>query len=82
MNDSLAAAKLKPDYMKAIIRAAQCCLQLKRFADGLEWCDYGLRLNNSEKKLVELRTELLKGQVCYEMFMLGPFHKDLFYLEN
>jgi hypothetical protein len=49
--------------MKAIIRAAQCCLQLKRFADGLEWCDYGLRLNNSEKKLVELRTELLQGQV-------------------
>ena len=62
-NDSLQAAKLKPDYIKAVVRAAQCCLQLKRYTEGLKWCDYGIRLKNSNNLLVKLRTELVHGQV-------------------
>ena len=64
LNDSLQAAKLKPDYVKAVVRATQCCLQLKRHVDGLQWCDYGLRLKNSDPAvLTKLRTELVQGQV-------------------
>lgn len=63
MNDSLEAAKLKPDYIKAIVRAAQCCLKLKRYSDGLKWCDYGIRLKETDPSLVKLRTELVQGQV-------------------
>lgn len=66
LNDSLQAAKLKPDYTKAIVRAAQCCLQLKRYAEGLKWCDYGIRLKNSDPALVKLRTELVQGQKLEE----------------
>lgn len=66
LNDSLQAAKLKPDYTKAIVRAAQCCLKLRRFSDGLKWCDYGIRLKDSDPALVKLRTDLVQGQVCAE----------------
>ncbi|XP_046447563.1 tetratricopeptide repeat protein 4-like [Daphnia pulex] len=66
LNDSLQAAKLKPDYTKAVVRAAQCCLKLKRYADGQKWCDYGIRLKNTDPSLVKLRTELVQGQKLEE----------------
>lgn len=62
LNDSLAAAKLKPDYLKAVVRAVRCCQKLKRPEEGLKWCDYGLRLSSSEPQLTGLRTELVKQQ--------------------
>lgn len=61
LNDSLLAAKLKPDYFKAVFRATECCLKLKRYSDGLEWCDYGLRLDSNSEALVKIRTELVQG---------------------
>jgi len=62
LNDSLLAAKLKPDYFKAIFRATECCLKLKRYSDGLQWCDYGLKLDSNSEALVKIRTELIQGQ--------------------
>lgn len=88
LNDCLLAAKLKPDYVKAIVRATQCCLKLKRFDDGLQWCDYGLRLKiNDPAVLVKLRTELVQGKVCqpwspYVQFFIPEVNSILFDAEN
>jgi len=62
LNDSLLAAKLKPDYFKAVFRATECCLKLKRYSEGLQWCDYGITLDPNAVSLVKLRTELIQGQ--------------------
>lgn len=33
------ALKLKPDYEKTILRAINCCIQLKDFDKSLDYCD-------------------------------------------
>lgn len=55
LNDATAAKKLKPDHNKAIIRGAQCLLELRNYAGALQWCDEGLKLFPTDKKLQELR---------------------------
>ncbi|KPP58753.1 hypothetical protein Z043_123393 [Scleropages formosus] len=64
-NDAVAAKKLKPDHLKALIRVkpinlrgfvgAQCCLELRNFSEALQWCEEGLRLQPKDLKLQELR---------------------------
>ncbi|KAK7880752.1 hypothetical protein WMY93_032613 [Mugilogobius chulae] len=55
LKDATIAKKLKPDHLKALIRGAQCCIELKNFAEALKWCDEGLKLHPTDKKLQELR---------------------------
>ncbi|KTG45218.1 hypothetical protein cypCar_00032744 [Cyprinus carpio] len=55
LNDATAAKKLKPDHIKAIIRGAQCSMALRNYAGALQWCDEGLKLSPTDKKLQELR---------------------------
>ncbi|KAM9831947.1 tetratricopeptide repeat protein 4 [Neosynchiropus ocellatus] len=55
LNDAAAARKLKPDHLKALIRGAQCCIELRSFADAIRWCDEGLKLCPTDRKLQELR---------------------------
>ena len=83
LNDSLLAAKLKPDYFKAVFRATECCLKLKRYSDGLEWCDYGLRLDSNSEALVKIRTELVQGHVIisknfHSLFVFSFIKKNSF----
>ncbi|XP_071761398.2 tetratricopeptide repeat protein 4 [Centroberyx gerrardi] len=55
LNDAVAAKKIKPDHLKALIRGAQCCMELRNFAEAIQWCDAGLKLHPTDKKLQELR---------------------------
>ncbi|XP_047443872.1 tetratricopeptide repeat protein 4 [Mugil cephalus] len=55
LNDAAAAKKLKPDHLKALIRGAQCCIQLRNFSEAMQWCDEGLKVHPTDKKLLELR---------------------------
>ncbi|XP_015232135.1 PREDICTED: tetratricopeptide repeat protein 4 [Cyprinodon variegatus] len=55
LNDAAAAKKLKPDHLKALIRGAQCCLELRNFPDAIQWCDEGLKSHPTDNKLRELR---------------------------
>ncbi|CAM4625048.1 hypothetical protein PO909_005672 [Leuciscus waleckii] len=55
LNDATAAKKLKPDHVKAIIRGAQCSMELRNYVGVLQWCDEGLKLLPTDKKLLELR---------------------------
>ncbi|KAG7487735.1 hypothetical protein MATL_G00026680 [Megalops atlanticus] len=55
LNDAVAAKKLKPDHLKALIRGAQCCMELRNYGDALQWCEEGLRVQPKDRKLQELR---------------------------
>ncbi|XP_029606401.1 tetratricopeptide repeat protein 4 [Salmo trutta] len=55
LNDAAAAKKFKPGHLKALIRGATCCTELKKYADALQWCEEGLKLQPTDKKLLELR---------------------------
>ncbi|CAH6790604.1 Ttc4 [Phodopus roborovskii] len=57
LNDVLAARKLKPGHLKAIVRGAMCHLELKHFAEAVNWCDEGLQIDAKEKKLLEVRAK-------------------------
>ncbi|KAM7324601.1 hypothetical protein ACRRTK_016906 [Alexandromys fortis] len=57
LNDVLAARKLKPSHLKAIIRGAMCHLELNHFAEAVNWCDEGLQIDAKEKKLLEVRAK-------------------------
>lgn len=56
LNDATAAKKIKPDHLKALIRGAQSCVELRNFAEAIQWCDDGLKVSPADKKLQELRT--------------------------
>ncbi|XP_023250357.1 tetratricopeptide repeat protein 4 [Seriola lalandi dorsalis] len=55
LNDAAAARKIKPDHLKAMIRGAQCCIELRNFSEAIQWCDDGLKAHPTDKKLQELR---------------------------
>lgn len=57
LNDVTAARKLKPCHLKAIVRGALCHLELKNFAEAVNWCDEGLQIDAKEKKLLEMRAK-------------------------
>nr|XP_017510743.1 tetratricopeptide repeat protein 4 isoform X1 [Manis javanica] len=57
LNDVMAARKLKPCHLKAIVRGALCHLELKNFAEAVNWCDEGLQIDAKEKKLLEMRSK-------------------------
>lgn len=54
-NDAAAARRVKPDHLKALIRGAQCCVEVRAFAKALQWCDEGLKAHPTDRKLLELR---------------------------
>ncbi|MED6295050.1 hypothetical protein CHARACLAT_027429 [Characodon lateralis] len=55
LNDAAAAKKIKPDHLKALIRGAQCCMELRNFSGAVQWCDEGLKAHPTDNKLRELR---------------------------
>lgn len=42
---------------------ALCHLELKNFAEALNWCDEGLQVDAKEKKLLEMRAKADKLKV-------------------
>uniref|UniRef100_UPI00398F537A tetratricopeptide repeat protein 4 n=1 Tax=Pristiophorus japonicus TaxID=55135 RepID=UPI00398F537A len=57
LNDVIAARKLKPNHLKAIIRGVLCYIELKSYSKAIAWCDEGLQVEPKEKQLIELRAK-------------------------
>ncbi|KAM6921890.1 tetratricopeptide repeat protein 4 [Xenentodon cancila] len=55
LNDAVAAKKIKPDHVKALIRGAQCCIELQKFSEAVQWCEEGLKAHPTDGRLRELR---------------------------
>ncbi|CAH3161481.1 unnamed protein product [Pocillopora meandrina] len=48
LRDAEAAIELNPTYLKAIVRGALACVELKRFEQAITWCDKGLAVSFEE----------------------------------
>jgi len=55
--DSKAALKINNTHMKAVLRAAQCCMKLKLFKDCIQLCDDGIKIEQDNQELAKMRTE-------------------------
>lgn len=60
--------KCKPRVPKCVCTAcvsvgAQCCIELRIYAEAIQWCDEGLKAYPVDKKLLELRTAADKHKV-------------------
>jgi len=55
LNDATQALKHKPDHMKALLRCATSCFDLEKYDDCVTWCDTGLKIDETEKKLIDLK---------------------------
>ncbi|XP_078360918.1 uncharacterized protein LOC144645277 [Oculina patagonica] len=62
LRDARAATDLQPTFLKAIERGASACIKLNRFGEAITWCDKGLAIDTSNKKLLELRIRSVKEQ--------------------
>nr|XP_015211277.1 PREDICTED: tetratricopeptide repeat protein 4 isoform X2 [Lepisosteus oculatus] len=49
--------KLKPDHLKALMRGAQCLLELRSYGEALQWCEEGLKVDPQDRTLQELRVK-------------------------
>lgn len=57
------ALKMKPDYEKTILRAINCCIQLKEFDKCLDFCDKYLEKVPGDNSVIELKKEAIKSKV-------------------
>ncbi|XP_011667766.2 tetratricopeptide repeat protein 4 [Strongylocentrotus purpuratus] len=60
LNDAKEALNLKPDHVKAVNRAIDSCMQLKEYGEAVQWCDKGLQMQPSDKKILDLRVQSAK----------------------
>lgn len=59
LKDCELALKLKPDYEKALLRAALCCCESKKFDLGIKYCNKILELNKDHKTAQNLLRKCL-----------------------
>ncbi|KAM7435799.1 Tetratricopeptide repeat protein 4 [Porites harrisoni] len=45
VNDAKVAIELQPHFLKAFVRGASACIQLKKFDEVIAWCDKGLEVS-------------------------------------
>ena len=57
LNDCVFARKCNPNNIKAIYKGAECCFELKLFDDAIKWCDMGLKNQENDAKLKEIKTK-------------------------
>lgn len=60
LRDCELALKIKPDYEKAMIRAANCCYEVKQYDKALSYCDKILE-GNKDTQILELRQKCVKA---------------------
>lgn len=58
--DASQAVKLCPSRVKSLLRCAQCCEALKRFANCIQWCEVILSLDENHETAREILTRAKK----------------------
>ncbi|XP_076650120.1 DNA polymerase interacting tpr containing protein of 47kD [Halictus rubicundus] len=59
LNDSKQALKLKPNYPKALNRAATCCFHVKDYDQCIEICNQLLNDSPTDKAILSLKTDAI-----------------------
>lgn len=62
LKDSEEALKLKPNYDKPLIRAANCCFEMKHYEKCIEYCERILDMDKSNTIILELRKKSINEQ--------------------
>nr|XP_058943966.1 tetratricopeptide repeat protein 28-like [Pocillopora verrucosa] len=57
IRDAEAAIELNSTFLKAIVRGATACVELKRFEEAITWCDKGLAIDKNNRILLSLRLQ-------------------------
>ncbi|XP_033736553.1 tetratricopeptide repeat protein 4-like [Pecten maximus] len=63
--DCIFARKFNSTHMKAIVKGAQCCMEMKKYKEVDRWCSAGLMVEPKNEKLLEMKLKadkLLKKQ--------------------
>lgn len=60
LSDAKAATELQPTFLKAIVRGATACVELKKFEEAITWCNKGLAIDQNNKILLALKTQSVK----------------------
>ncbi|CAH3163040.1 unnamed protein product [Pocillopora meandrina] len=60
LRDAEAANELNTTFLKAIVRGATACVELKRFEEAITWCDKGLAIDKNYRILLSLRMQSIK----------------------
>lgn len=72
LNDCVFARKFNPKNLKPIYKGAECCLNLKKYADCIQWCEMGLNVDPNDAKLKEMRSkaeiERVRGFIIHLSF--------------
>lgn len=63
LRDCQLALKLKPDYTKAIIRAANCAYKINQYDRCIEYCDEILLGTPENKEILDLRHKAISDKV-------------------
>lgn len=56
------ALKIKPDYEKALVRAANCCFEMKQYQNAIEFCDVILNKQKDNEVILELRQKCVNEE--------------------
>ncbi|CAH3129233.1 unnamed protein product, partial [Pocillopora meandrina] len=76
LRDAEAAIELNPTFLKAIVRAATACVELKRFEEAITWCDKGLAIDKNNSILLSLRLQSVSEVGDKSMEEKGPMSHD------
>lgn len=57
LNDCVFARKFNAKNLKPVYKGAECCLNMKKYADCIQWCEMGLSVDASDTKLIEIRSK-------------------------
>ncbi|XP_078362819.1 uncharacterized protein LOC144646971 [Oculina patagonica] len=60
LSDAKVATELQPIFLKAIVRGASACVELKQFKEAITWCDNGLAIDKNNKTLLGLKARSVK----------------------
>uniref|UniRef100_A0A336MPM7 CSON002216 protein n=1 Tax=Culicoides sonorensis TaxID=179676 RepID=A0A336MPM7_CULSO len=63
LNDAIKAIELKPDYTKAKLRAAYCCLELDKFPECLQYCEQLLQVDPLNRQVTNIISEASNKKV-------------------
>ncbi|XP_076248791.1 DNA polymerase interacting tpr containing protein of 47kD [Calliopsis andreniformis] len=62
LNDSKHALKLKPNYPKALNRAATCCFHIKDYDQCIDLCDQFLDHSPTDKTILSLKSQAVNAR--------------------
>merc|ERR1719468_42525 len=65
-NDACFARKFNKKNLKAILKGAESCHELKMYDDAIQWCESALSLNPDDEKAKELRKKCEVSKKSYE----------------